>query len=104
MSDSSQPVDCSLPGSSAHGIFQARVLQWVAIAFSKITQSCSQSSSFTYSEGSDSGLSGRLKQIKLSLSWPKTAPGILVAYFPNSCISAVAQHQECKMDPYFPSP
>ena len=30
------PMDCSLPGSSAHGIFQARVLEWLAIAFSKI--------------------------------------------------------------------
>ena len=30
----SDPMDCSLPGSSAHGIFQARVLEWVAIAFS----------------------------------------------------------------------
>ena len=29
------PMDCSLPGSSAHGIFQARVLEWVAIAFSE---------------------------------------------------------------------
>jgi len=28
------PTDCSLPGSSAHGIFQARVLEWGAIAFS----------------------------------------------------------------------
>ena len=28
------PVDCSLPGSSVHGIFQARVLEWGAIAFS----------------------------------------------------------------------
>ena len=28
------PMGCSLPGSSAHGIFQARVLEWVAIAFS----------------------------------------------------------------------
>ena len=28
------PMDCSLPGSSIHGIFQARVLEWVAIAFS----------------------------------------------------------------------
>ena len=27
------PTDCSLPGSSSHGIFQARVLEWVAIAF-----------------------------------------------------------------------
>ena len=30
----SDPMDCSLPGSSVHGIFQARVLKWVAIAFS----------------------------------------------------------------------
>ena len=30
------PMDYSLPGSSVHGIFQARVLEWVAIAFSKI--------------------------------------------------------------------
>ena len=30
----SGPVDCSLPGSSVHGIFQARVLEWGAIAFS----------------------------------------------------------------------
>ena len=29
------PMDCSLPGSSVHGVFQARVLEWVAIAFSK---------------------------------------------------------------------
>ena len=28
------PMDCSLPGSSVRGIFQARVLEWVAIAFS----------------------------------------------------------------------
>ena len=30
----SDPMDCSPPGSSIHGIFQARVLEWVAIAFS----------------------------------------------------------------------
>ena len=32
----SDPMDCSLPGSSVHGIFQARVLEWVAIAFSDV--------------------------------------------------------------------
>ena len=32
----SDPVDCSLPDSSIHGIFQARVLEWGAIAFSII--------------------------------------------------------------------
>ena len=30
----SDPVDCSLPGSSVHGFFQARGLEWGAIAFS----------------------------------------------------------------------
>ena len=30
----SDPLDCGLPGSSIHGIFQARVLEWVVIAFS----------------------------------------------------------------------
>ena len=32
----SNPMDCSLPGSSIHGIFQARVLEWGAIAFSDV--------------------------------------------------------------------
>ena len=41
----SNPMDCSLPGSSIHGIFQATVLEWGAIAFSdnpiaKSLQSC----------------------------------------------------------------
>ena len=31
----SNSMDCKLPGSSVHGIFQARVLEWVAIAFSE---------------------------------------------------------------------
>ena len=33
----SDPMDCSLPGSSIHGIFQARALEWVAIALSPIS-------------------------------------------------------------------
>ena len=32
-------MDCSLPGSSIHGIFQARVLEWGAIAFSAMDMS-----------------------------------------------------------------
>ena len=34
----SDPMDCSLLGSSIHGIFQARVLEWGAIAFSRDTR------------------------------------------------------------------
>ena len=33
----SDPMDYSLPGSSVHGIFQARVLEWGAMAFSDFT-------------------------------------------------------------------
>ena len=39
----SNPMDCSLPGSSVHGIFQARVLEWGAIAFSANTPRCPSS-------------------------------------------------------------
>ena len=31
------PMDCSLLGSSVHGIFQARILEWVAISFSRVS-------------------------------------------------------------------
>ena len=34
------PVDCSLPGSSVHGISQARILEWVAISFSSWSSKC----------------------------------------------------------------
>ena len=33
----SDPMDCSPPGSSVHGIFQARVVEWGAIAFSELS-------------------------------------------------------------------
>ena len=36
----SDPMDCSLPGSSTHSIFQARVLEWGAIAFSNLIYDC----------------------------------------------------------------
>ena len=36
VSNSSDPMDCSLPGFSFHGIFQAKVLEWGAIAFSEL--------------------------------------------------------------------
>ena len=30
-------IDCSLPGSSVHGVFQARILEWVTISFSRFS-------------------------------------------------------------------
>ena len=43
---SGDPSDCSLPGSSVHGIFQARVLEWGAIAFSTVYSTHSQKYKF----------------------------------------------------------
>ena len=66
------PMDCSLPGSSIHGIFQARVVEWGAIAFSKtaiknkkvsildnvgVFTICSQS--FWHSSGFPNGSAGK---------------------------------------------
>ena len=42
----SNPMDCSLPGSSVHGILQARVLEWGAIAFSGCSHSHRQDTTF----------------------------------------------------------
>ena len=36
LAQSCNPMDCSLPGSSVHGLFQARILEWVAISFSTL--------------------------------------------------------------------
>ena len=58
----SDPMDCSLPGSSFHGIFQASVLEWVAIAFSADLDSHQELSSAVVRENQnqDGALSGRL--------------------------------------------
>ena len=62
----SNPMDCSLPGSSIHGIFQARVLEWGAIAFSTrwemlVKLSCSYPVSKPHQEPSPSQDLGRGK-------------------------------------------
>ena len=44
----SDPMDCSLPGSSIYGIFQARVLEWGAIAFSESSSSLQHLHSFLH--------------------------------------------------------
>ena len=46
----SDPMDCSLPGSSVHGIFQARVLEWGAIAFSDRECSSEQKKILVFTE------------------------------------------------------
>ena len=45
------PMDCSPPGSSVHGIFQARVVEWGAIAFSDIKLTLSLYNNYLESSG-----------------------------------------------------
>ena len=44
----SDPMDCSLPGSSAHGALQARTLEWGAIAFSRYYQAAKKEARETW--------------------------------------------------------
>ena len=76
ISDSLQPLDCSLPVSSVHEISQARILEWVAI-------SSSMGSSRTKVKPESSALAGRFfttelpgKLHYLILGWPKSSFGI----------------------------
>ena len=52
----SDPMDCSLPGSSVHGIFQARLLEWGAIAFSVSVSTIQQKESVMHIHPLPSGL------------------------------------------------
>ena len=54
-------MDCSLPGSSFHGIFQARVLEWVAIAFlSKVKRQPSEWKKIIANEATDRELISKI--------------------------------------------
>ena len=67
------PRDCSLPGSSIHGIFQARVLEWGAIAFSDgecLVEGKYIGTSMSRSSGSLGRGSELTKGQKLSFSGP----------------------------------
>ena len=62
----SDPMDCSPPGSSVHGIFQARVLEWGAIAFSCV-----------------------FLEDNMTLATKDSPTSMEEAYFPQDCISNV---------------
>ena len=76
----SDPMDCSPPGSSIYGIFQARVLEWGAIAFSEIDLSCPKWKLFPgtgNSSGGGSSLMGRELPVQAPETvtrWPWHAP------------------------------
>ena len=75
----SDPVDCSLPGSSIPGIFQARVLEWAAIAFSVTNL--------------DSILKSRDITLPTKVRLVKAIVFLVVKYGCESCPIKKAEHQ-----------
>ena len=71
----SDPMDCSLPGSSIHGIFQARVLEWSAIAFS----------------GTSYEFWSVFKFLTSLIRWMMTGCGIFNRIFPDITITFLSQ-------------
>ena len=65
------PIDCSLPGSSVHGIFQARILEWVAFLFSR------GSSLENSTQGSNPGLLPEKQKDALKIQPPEPHPNPL---------------------------
>ena len=45
------PINCNLPGFSVHGIFQARILEWVAVYFSKVSSQPRDQTQFSHTTG-----------------------------------------------------
>ena len=74
----SDPMDCSLPGSSVHGIFQAKVLEWGAIAFSWTTR---EALYLVYLQRGDTGLPAFFFPISRE---KYTADHLLIHFFSGS--------------------
>ena len=91
------PVDCSPPGSSIHGILQARILEWVAISFSR-------GSSLT--QGSNPGIELRSPALQAD-ALTSEPPGKPFSYHasPNSSLTpAVLLHTSRPLQTQFPLP
>ena len=79
----SDPMDCSLPGFSVHGIFQARVLEWGAIAFSgRVPWTARKSIQSILKEiNPEYSLQGLILKLKL---WPCDANSRLIGKDPDA--------------------
>ena len=87
------PVDCSPPGSSVHGISQARILEWVTI-------SLSQGSSRPRDRTQVSRIAGRQRQMPADslTSEPPGKPRLILEIMPNKFLCGckyLAFEQEC---------
>ena len=81
VSDSCNPMDCSLPGSSVHGMLQARILEWVAISFSRGSSQPRDWTCASYSSFIGRGF--------FTISATQEACFLLLCFINNSCVEVV---------------
>ena len=82
------PMDCSLPGSSVHGILQARILEWVAISFSEHMKVKNNSEEVRCS-GCSLGVSWGLVLLRIKRPFPLSRQQ-LESSFISSCVCLFA--------------
>ena len=83
----SNPMDCRLPGSSVHGIFQARVLEWVSIAFSDIYISYTNTGTSNFSSLILIPIvfASLFLQSRVYIPCPVSFPVLCASYMENRC-------------------
>ena len=101
------PMDCSLPGSPVHGIFQARVLEWGAIAFSPVSSvtELKQALCFQSSVGLSSNLS---RSLDCGPHWDCSAwpvlhspvPGLLTNVLVQRCLETISTWRITRLKEY----
>ena len=87
------PTDCSLPGSSLHGILQASVLEWVAISFSRGSSRPRDRTLVSCITGRRFNLWASLPYIDINQPWVHMCPppwSPLSSPSPQACLSALA--------------
>ena len=89
------PMDCSPPGSSVHEVFQARILEWVAVSFSKekvifMSDTAKQGSNTPTQEA------GFYCSRLTLVAWLCTLAGRLASFL---SLSTESLHPECKLGP-----
>ena len=75
----SDPMGCSPPGSPVHGIFQARVLEWVAIAFSDSDAQSKPNARLSLKDTEIAECLGGVTSANAGFSWSRTLKGSLLA-------------------------
>ena len=90
------PMDCSLSGSSVHGIFQAKVLVWVAISFSRGSSRPRDWTQVSCIAGRFFYHLSHIHQSSVTGSFPKLTPKNELWLFPFSCFFHFSSHMILK--------